>query len=98
VIGRFIRLMQINIAGVEAGVSEAKGLGSPFKTSLVIAEANDESPWPQMSAQLGLGFKDKESTVSLFSGWSDFLTPQPTRIDVGTTRPRSAIPMCWPAT
>jgi hypothetical protein len=92
VIGRFIRLMQINIAGIEAGVSEAKGIGSPFKTSLVIAEANDESPWPQMSAQLGLGFKDKESTVSLFSGWSDFLTPQPTRIDVGTTKAQISNP------
>ncbi len=85
-IGRFIRLMKINVGGVEPGVSEAMGIGSPFKTSLVIAEANDESPWPQMSAQLGIGFKDKESTVSLLSGWTDFLTPQPTRKDIGTTK------------
>lgn len=85
-IGRFLRLMKINVGGVEPGVSEAMGIGSPFKTSLVIAEANDESPWPQMSAQLGIGFKDKESTVSLLSGWTDFLTPQPTRKDIGTTK------------
>jgi hypothetical protein len=93
VIGRFIRLMKINVAGVEPGVNEAKGIGSPLKTGIVIAEANDESPWPQMSAQLGLGFKDKESTVSLFSGWSGFLTGYgPTRRDVGTTKSQISNP------
>lgn len=87
VIGRFMRLMKLNVGGVEPGVNEAKGIGSPFKTSIVIAEANDESPWPQMSSQLGLGFKDKECTVTLFSGWSDLLTGYgPTRIDIGVTK------------
>ncbi len=92
VVGRFLRLMKINVGGVEPGVSEAMGVGSPFKTSLVIAEDNDESPWPQMSAQEGLGFKDKESTVSLFTGFSDFLVTQPTRKDVGTTKAQISNP------
>lgn len=92
-IGRFLRLMQINVGGVEPGVNEAKGIGAPFKTNIVIAEANDESPWPQMSAQLGLGFKDKQSTVSLFSGWSGFLEAfGPTRGDVGTTKAQLSNP------
>jgi hypothetical protein len=93
VIGRFAKLMKVNVAGVEPGVSEAVGIGSPFKTSFVIAENNDESPWPQMSAQLGIGFKDKESTVSLFSGWSGFLTGYgPTNKDVGTTKSQTSNP------
>ncbi len=84
-IGRFMRLIQINVGGVEPGVSEAKEIGSPFKTSLVMSE-DEGSPWPQLSAELGLGFKDKESTVILFSGWSDFLTDfGPTLNDMGTT-------------
>ena len=85
VIGRFMRLMQMNVGGVEPGVSEAKEIGSPFKTSMVMSE-DEGSPWPQLSAELGLGFKDKESTVILFSGWSDFLTDfGPTLNDLGTT-------------
>jgi hypothetical protein len=94
VIGRFIRLMQINVAGIEPGVSEAKGIGSPHKTSLVIAEDNEWAPpWPQMSADLGIGFKDKESTVTLFSGWSDSLTGfGPMLKDVGTTKAQISNP------
>jgi hypothetical protein len=93
VIGRFMRLMQINVAGIEPGISEAKNIGSPFKTSLVIAENNEESPWPQMSAELGLGFKDKESTVSLFCGWSDTLIGfGPTLKDIGTTKAQISNP------
>ena len=71
-IGRFLRLMQINAGGIEPGESEAKGLGNPFKTSVVFAEANDESPWKQLSADFG--FKDKTSTVSLIIAWGDILS------------------------
>jgi hypothetical protein len=93
VIGRFMRLMQVNIAGIEPGVSEAKGIGSTRKTSLVIAEANDESPWPQLSADLGIGFKDKENTLTLFSGWSDSLSAfGPTLKDFGTTKAQMSNP------
>ena len=93
VISRFMRLMQVNVAGIEPGVSEAKGLGSPHKTSIVIAEANDESPWPQMSSTLGIGFKDKESTLSLFSGFPELLTGfGPTTKDIGTTKAQISNP------
>jgi hypothetical protein len=93
VIGRFMRLMQLNVAGIEPGISEAKGIGSPHKTSIVIAEANDESPWPQMSAGLGIGFKDKESTLTLFSGWAELLTGfGPTSKDIGTTKAQMSNP------
>jgi hypothetical protein len=50
---------------------EAKGIGNPHKTSIVMAEAEDESPWPQFSTDIG--FKDGESTVSLFVLWGDML-------------------------
>jgi hypothetical protein len=87
VIGRFIRLMQINVAGIEPEFNESLGIGSPHKTSLVIAEDNEGSPWPQMSADLGIEFKDKESTVTFFGGWSDYLTGfGPMLKDVGTTK------------
>ncbi|MDA8126911.1 MAG: hypothetical protein M0009_17205 [Deltaproteobacteria bacterium] len=93
VIGRFMRLMQVNVAGIEPGVTEAKGIGSPRKTSLVIAEANDESPWPQLSSDPGIGFKDKENTLTLVSGWSDSLTGfGPTLKDFGTTKAQISNP------
>jgi len=93
VIGRFMRLIQVNVAGIEPGVTEAKGMGSTRKTSLVIAEDNEGSPWPQMSAELGLGFKDKENTLTLFSGWSDSLSGfGPTLKDFGTTKAQISYP------
>ena len=92
-IGRFMRLMQINVAGVETGVNESKGIGSTRKTSMVIAEANEESPWPQLSSDPGIGFKDKENTLTLFSGWADLLTSfGPTIKDVGTTKAQAKDP------
>ena len=70
-VGRFIRLMMVNIGGVEPGIYEAKGIGNPHKTSIVMAEADTESPWPQFSTDIG--FADKENTVSLFVFWVDML-------------------------
>lgn len=70
-IARFIRLIMVNIGEVEAGVNEAKGVGNPAKTSFVLAEASDESPWPQMSTDWG--FKDGENTVTFFVFWGDML-------------------------
>jgi hypothetical protein len=80
-IGRFIRLIQINIGGTEAGIFEAKGVGNPFKTSIVIGEANDEAYWPGMSSVIARNpaggdnsrFRPKENTVSLFVLWGDML-------------------------
>jgi len=70
-ISRFIRLITINIGEVTPGVNEAKGVGNPAKTSFVLAEASDESPWPQMSTDWG--FKDGENTVTFFVFWGDML-------------------------
>ena len=77
-IGRFMRLVMVNIGGIEPGVVEAKGIGNPHKTSIVIAEANDESPWPQMSTDIGsvnpaYTFTDGQNTVTLFVFWGDML-------------------------
>jgi len=80
-IGRFIRLVQVNIGGTEAGIFEAKGVGNPFKTSIVIGEANDETSWPGMSSVITRNpasgdnsrFRPNENTVSLFVLWGDML-------------------------
>ena len=70
-IGRFIRLMMVNIGGIEPGIFEAKGIGNPHKTSIILAEANEESPWPQMSVDLG--FEDGENTVTFYVFFGDML-------------------------
>jgi len=70
-IGRFIRLMMVNVGEMVAGVNEAKGTGNPAKTSFVVAENADESPWPQMSTDWG--FKDGENTVTFFVFWGGML-------------------------
>jgi hypothetical protein len=73
-IGRFVRLMQINIGGIEAGVNEAKGIGNPYKTSFVMAEDNEGSPWPQFTTHPDIGFKDRESTATMLVCWGDILS------------------------
>jgi hypothetical protein len=80
-IGRFVRLVQVNIGGTEAGVFEAKGLGNPAKTSIVVAE---EPPpgWGGFSSVIlrdptvcmETTFGPNESTVSMFILWGDILT------------------------
>ena len=80
-IGRLMRLIQINIGGTEPGIFEAKGLGNPFKTSIVTGEANGETDWPGMSAVIARNptagdnskFGTRENTVSLFVLWGDML-------------------------
>jgi hypothetical protein len=75
-IGRFSRLMEINIARCEPGVSESGGIGSPLRGNLVIAEDNESSPWQQFSADYG--YKDGESTISTFVGgwmWYTWIGP-----------------------
>ena len=80
-IGRFMRLVQINIGGTEPGIFEAKGVGNPFKTSIVIGEANAEADWPGMSSVIAKNpaagnnsrFGPNDSTVSLFVLWGDML-------------------------
>jgi len=72
-IGRFIRLVMINIGYIEPGINEAKGIGNPHKTSIVLAEADSESPWPQMSTAYRINFQDGENTVTLFILWGDIM-------------------------
>ena len=83
-IGRFHRLMQVNVGGIQPGVAEAKGIGHPAKTSIVVAEAYRESGWPGMGTIIkkdpagyktgvvdDTKFRDDETTVSLFVNWGD---------------------------
>ena len=80
-IGRFIRLIQINIGGTEPGIFEAKGLGNPFKTSIVIGDASAEIGWPGVSSVIARNpargndsrFGANDNTVSLFVLWGDML-------------------------
>ena len=77
-IGRFIRLMLVNVGMIEPGVNEAKGIGNPHKTSIVLAEADSESPWPQMATDINgvnpaYTFQDGENTVTFFVFWGDML-------------------------
>ena len=80
-IGRFMRLVQVNIGGTEPGIFEAKGLGNPFKTSIVIGEANEEVGWPGMSSVIARNptagdnsrFRFRDSTISLFVLWGDMM-------------------------
>ena len=71
-IGRFLRLMMINVGGTEPGVLEGKGTGNPHKTSIVLAE-DGQSPWPAFSSSSAIGLPDGESTVSLFVTWGDII-------------------------
>ena len=85
-IGRFLRLAMINIGGIEPGIMEAKGIGHPAKTSIVVAEAHRESGWPGFATIIEkdpIGYKtgvvnkarfgDDENTVSLFILWGDMM-------------------------
>jgi hypothetical protein len=98
-IGRFIRLVQVNIGGTEAGIFEAKGIGHPAKTSIVVAEATDEVPWGGMSSVIAknpLGgdwetFARNESTVSLFVMWGDMMH------GINGTNTSPALPTAAPA-
>jgi len=83
-LGRFLRLMMVNIGGNQPGVMEAKGIGHPAKTSLVVAEAHAETGWPGFASIIGrdpVGYKTgvvnnarfraDENTVSLFVLWGN---------------------------
>jgi hypothetical protein len=85
-IGRFLRLLMVNVGGTEPGIMEAKGIGSPAKTGMVVAEAHLETGWPGFSTVISkdpLGYKTgvvnkntfeaDESTVTLFINWADII-------------------------
>jgi hypothetical protein len=62
--------MQINVGGNEPGNMEAKAMGNPHKTSVVVYESR-ESPWPAFSSTKPIGLEDGKSTVSYFISWGD---------------------------
>ena len=83
-LGRFMRFVMINIGGIEPGVMEAKGIGHPAKTNIVVAEANLETGWPGFTSIIERDpvghktgvvnrnrFRTDENTVSLFICWGD---------------------------
>ena len=85
-LGRFMRLVMVNIGGIEPGIMEAKGIGHPGKTGIVVAEANRESGWPGFATIIERDpvghktgvvdktmFRDDENTVSLFILWGDMM-------------------------
>ena len=85
-LGRFMRLVMVNIGGIEPGIMEAKGIGHPGKTGMVVAEANLEAGWPGFSSIIERDpvghktgvvdktrFRDGENTVSLFILWGDMI-------------------------
>ena len=71
-IGRFVRLMMVNVGGTQVGSLEAKGTGNPHKTSIILAE-DAQSPWPAFSSKDAIGLEDGESTISFFVCWGDIL-------------------------
>jgi hypothetical protein len=85
-LGRFMRLVMVNIGGIEPGIMEAKGIGHTAKTGIVVAEANLEAGWPGFSTIIERDpvgrktgavnktrFRGDENTVSLFILWGDMI-------------------------
>lgn len=65
-IGRALRLIVRNLGGAAAGGITMSTLAHPGYFTYCIAENEEESPWPPLSARQG--FADGESTVSAFAG------------------------------
>lgn len=61
-IGRTLRLIIMNVAGVYAGTTDISTMGSPSKYSLVAGENEEESPWEPYHVELG--YDPEVSTVT----------------------------------
>jgi hypothetical protein len=64
-IGRAMGLIIKNIGGIRKGVEDMGTQGNPGKYSMVIAENEEESPWEPLHVEYG--YRQEESTVSVFS-------------------------------
>jgi hypothetical protein len=62
VIGRAMRLVIMNVAGVYPGKTDISTMGSPSKYSLCVAENEEASPWEPYHVELG--FDRHASTVT----------------------------------
>lgn len=68
-IGRFLRLAIINLGRARIGINVMSTQGNPSAYGFCFAENEEGSPWKSLS--VSHGFKEKESTVSMFhGGWS----------------------------
>jgi len=65
-IGRAIRLILMNVGGGWPGRHDMATQGSPAKFSFAVAEAEEASPWPPLSASLG--FAPDQDVVTVFGG------------------------------
>ena len=62
-IGRALRLVLTNIGGARAGISDMALLGHGAKFGAVLAEAEEDSPWPPLHTSLGFSTDDSTVTV-----------------------------------
>lgn len=62
-IGRALRLVLLNVGGARPGVSDMALLGHGGKFGAVLAEAEEESPWPPLHTSLG--FTADQSVVTV---------------------------------
>jgi hypothetical protein len=63
-IGRALGLIIRNIGAARKGIEDMGVLGNPMKYSLVLGEAEEESPWAPL--HVDRGFKKEDSTVTMF--------------------------------
>jgi hypothetical protein len=63
-IGRAVGLIVKNIGAARKGIEDMGVLGNPAKYSLVIGEAEEESPWEPVHVERG--FKKEDSAVTMF--------------------------------
>ena len=64
-IGRALRLALINIGGARPGTSDMALLGQPGKLAMVLAEDEENSPFPPLHTSLNSSFGPTDSAVTL---------------------------------
>ena len=62
-IGRAVGMIVRNIGAARPGIEDMGVMGNPAKYSLVLGEAEEESPWEPMHVEHG--FKKEDSTITL---------------------------------
>ncbi len=71
VIGRALRLIYMNIAGVYAGETDPNTTGLPTKYSLCVAENEDASPWDPYHVEMGFDCDVSTVTVKTVYGCTE---------------------------
>lgn len=72
-IGRALRLFIINLGGSRIGVNDMGAVGNVSRFTFCLAENEEKSPWEPY--HVGNGFKQEESTVTVFTGGWYLLGP-----------------------